>query len=279
MKVAVLSGKGGAGKTFVACGLACAAGRATYVDCDVEEPNARLFLRPENPVSAPVTRALPVFDAAKCTGCRKCVERCRFNALVLVKGAPLVFPEVCHSCGVCAWVCPEGAVGETRRELGRVETGESGGVRVVTGELEPGEATGTPVIAAALAEAGDAPGLTVIDCPPGSSCAVMESARGADYCVLVTEPTAFGLHDLRLVAELMRVMKKRCGVVVNKSGAEYPELERFLAGAGLPVLARIPYSAELARICSQGRLAYEEDAGARELFDSLLGRIEEEARG
>ena len=102
----------------------------------------------------------------------------------------------------------------------------------------------------------------------------MESARGADYCVLVTEPTAFGLHDLRLVAELMRVMKKRCGVVVNKSGAEYPELERFLAGAGLPVLARIPYSAELARICSQGRLAYEEDAGARELFDSLLGRIE-----
>lgn len=264
MKVAVLSGKGGAGKTFVACGLACAAGRATYVDCDVEEPNGRLFLRPENPVSAPVTRALPVFDAAKCTGCRKCVERCRFNALVLVKGAPLVFPEVCHSCGVCAWVCPEGAVGETRRELGRVETGE---------------ATGTPVIAAALAEAGDAPGLTVIDCPPGSSCAVMESARGADYCVLVTEPTAFGLHDLRLVAELMRVMKKRCGVVVNKSGAEYPELERFLAGAGLPVLARIPYSAELARICSQGRLAYEEDAGARELFDSLLGRIEEEARG
>ena len=245
----------------------------------MEEPNGRLFLRPENPVSAPVTRALPVFDAAKCTGCRKCVERCRFNALVLVKGAPLVFPEVCHSCGVCAWVCPEGAVGETRRELGRVETGESGGVRVVTGELEPGEATGTPVIAAALAEAGDAPGLTVIDCPPGSSCAVMESAPGADYCVLVTEPTAFGLHDLRLVAELMRVMKKRCGVVVNKSGAEYPELERFLAGAGLPVLARIPYSAELARICSQGRLAYEEDAGARELFDSLLGRIEEEARG
>ena len=156
MKVAVLSGKGGAGKTFLACGLACAAGRATYVDCDVEEPNGRLFLRPENPVSAPVTRALPVFDAAKCTGCRKGVERCRFNALVLVKGAPLVFPEVCHSCGVCAWVCPEGAVGETRRELGRVETGESGGVRVVTGELEPGEATGTPVIAAALAEAGDA---------------------------------------------------------------------------------------------------------------------------
>ena len=204
MKIAVLSGKGGAGKTFVAAGLACAAGRAAYVDCDVEEPNGRLFFRPENVARRVVERKMPEFDREKC---------------------------------------------------------------VVTGELKLGEATGVPVISAALEAAGD-DGLTVIDCPPGSSCAVMESARGADYCVLVTEPTAFGLHDLRLVAELMRVLKKPCGVVVNKAGADYPELERWLEAEGLPVLARIPYS---------GALACREDEGARSLFSGLLTRIRGEA--
>ena len=276
MKIAVLSGKGGAGKTFVAAGLACAAGRAAYVDCDVEEPNGRLFFRPENVARRVVERKMPEFDREKCSGCRKCVESCRFNALVLVKGAPMLFPEVCHACGVCAYVCPDGAVREAGREAGAVESGESDGVRVVTGELKLREATGVPVIAAALEAAGD-DGLTVIDCPPGSSCAVMESARGADYCVLVTEPTAFGLHDLRLVAELMRVLKKPCGVVVNKAGADYPELERWLEAEGLPVLARIPYSERLAELGARGALACREDEGARSLFSGLLTRIRGEA--
>ena len=277
MKVAVLSGKGGAGKTLVACGLACAAGRAGYADCDVEEPNGRLFFKPENTVIRPVLRRMPAFDAQKCTGCRKCVERCRFNALVFVKGAPMLFGEVCHSCGVCAYVCPEGAVAEAGLEVGAVESGVRGGIRVVTGELKLGEATGVPVIAAALEEAGDE-GTVIIDCPPGSACPVMEAAREAGYCLLVTEPTAFGLHDLRLVVELMRVMGKPCGVVVNKAGAEYAPLEEYLAREGLPVLARIPYSENLAAIVSAGGLAYDEDAQARELFTALLGRIREAAR-
>ena len=231
MKLAVLSGKGGAGKTLVACGLACAAGRAVYADCDVEEPNGRLFLRPENTVIRPVLRRMPAFDAEKCTGCRKCVERCRFNALVFVKGAPMLFGEVCHSCGVCAYVCPEGAVSEAGLEVGAVESGLRGGIRVVTGELKLGEATGVPVISAVLEEAGDE-GMVIIDCPPGSACPVMEAAREADYCVLVTEPTAFGLHDLRLVVELMRVMGRPCGVVVNKAGDQYGPLEEYLEGEG-----------------------------------------------
>ena len=277
MKIAVLSGKGGAGKTLVACGLACAAGRAVYADCDVEEPNGRLFFKPENTVIRPVLRRMPAFDAQKCTSCRKCVERCRFNALVFVKGAPMLFGEVCHSCGVCAYVCPEGAVAEAGLEAGAVESGVRGGIRVVTGELKLGEATGVPVIAAALEEAGDE-GTVIIDCPPGSACPVMEAAREAGYCVLVTEPTAFGLHDLRLVVELMRVMGKPCGVVVNKAGAEYAPLEEYLAREGLPVLARIPYSENLAAIVSAGGLAYDEDAQARELFTALLGRIREAAR-
>ena len=277
MKIAVLSGKGGAGKTLVACGLACAAGRAVYADCDVEEPNGRLFFKPENTVTRPVLRRMPAFDAQKCTGCRKCVERCRFNALVFVKGAPMLFGEVCHSCGVCAYVCPEGAVAEAGLEAGAVESGVRGGIRVVTGELKLGEATGVPVIAAALEEAGDE-GTVIIDCPPGSACPVMEAAREAGYCLLVTEPTAFGLHDLRLGVELMRVMGKPCGVVVNKAGAEYAPLEEYLAREGLPVLARIPYSENLAAIVSAGGLAYDEDAQARELFTALLGRIREAAR-
>ena len=165
---------------------------------------------------------------------------------------------------------------EAGREAGAVESGESDGVRVVTGELKLGEATGVPVISAALEAAGD-DGLTVIDCPPGSSCAVMESARGADYCVLVTEPTAFGLHDLRLVAELMRVLKKPCGVVVNKADADYPELERWLEAEGLPVLARISYSERLAELGARGALACREDEGARSLFSGLLTRIRGEA--
>lgn len=277
MKLAVLSGKGGAGKTLVACGLACAAGRAVYADCDVEEPNGRLFLRPENTVIRPVLRRMPAFDAEKCTGCRKCVERCRFNALVFVKGAPMLFGEVCHSCGVCAYVCPEGAVSEAGLEVGAVESGLRGGIRVVTGELKLGEATGVPVISAVLEEAGDE-GTVIIDCPPGSACPVMEAAREADYCVLVTEPTAFGLHDLRLVVELMRVMGRPCGVVVNKAGDRYGPLEEYLEGEGLPVLARIPYSERLAAMTSAGALAYDEDAQARELFTALLARIMEAAR-
>ena len=179
-------------------------------------------------------------------------------------------PKKCRR--VCAYVCTDGAVREAGREAGAVESGESDGVRVVTGELKLGEATGVPVISAALEAAGD-DGLAVIDCPPGSSCAVMESARGADYCVLVTEPTAFGLHDLRLVAELMRVLKKPCGVVVNKAGADYPELERWLEAEGLPVLARIPYSERLAELGARGALACREDEGARSLFSGLLTRI------
>ena len=225
-----------------------------------------------------VINGVAVVDRKKCTGCRKCVEHCRFNALVLVKGAPMLFDEVCHSCGVCAYVCPEGAVSETEREVGAVETGMSGEIKVATGELKLGEATGVPVIAAALAEAGPEDGLTIIDCPPGSACPVMESAREADYCVLVTEPTAFGLHDLRLVVELMRVLKKPCGVVINKAGAEYPELERYLEAEGLPVLARIPYSEKLAAAGARGALAYREDGEARSIFDALLSRIRKEAR-
>ena len=215
MTVAVLSGKGGTGKTFLSVNLAAAAEQAVYIDCDVEEPNGRLFLRPRAVEQRAVTTPLPAFDGARCDGCRRCVDFCRFHALVYVKGKPMVFPDVCHACGGCSLVCPQGAVREEARTVGAVETGARDGIQVVTGILNTGEASAVPVIRAALAAGLGQEDTTIIDCPPGSSCSVMESVAQADYCVLLTEPTAFGLHNLRVVQELVTLLGKPRGVVLN----------------------------------------------------------------
>ncbi len=270
MKIACLSGKGGAGKTMVAVNLAAAAGKATYIDCDVEEPNGRLFLKPQNVQQTAVCALLPAFDAEKCTGCKKCVAFCRFHALMYVKEKPVVFPEVCHSCGGCALVCPEGAVAETEKPIGMLETGMAGSVRVVTGILNPGEASGVPIIRAALRQAE---GLTIIDCPPGSACSVMESVMDADYCILVAEPTAFGFHNFQMVCELTALLHKPCGVVINKQHSPYPPLEDFCRAHQLPILARIPYDPAIAALAAHGQLACQHNAAASELFARLLTQI------
>lgn len=270
MKIAVLSGKGGAGKTFTAVNLAAAAGRATYIDCDVEEPNGRLFWRPENVRVTPVAKLLPEFGGARCTGCRKCVEFCRFHALLYIKGTPMVFPEVCHSCGGCQLVCPEGAVREVPRRIGALEEGTRGDVRVVTGVLDPGEASGIPVIRQALERAE---GLTVIDCPPGSACGVMESVMDADCCVLVVEPTAFGFHNFKMVHELAGLLGKPCGVVINKQAEAYPPLEDYCRQRGLPVLDRIAYDPALGRCLADNQIAAKVLPGYGERFRALLEKI------
>lgn len=270
MKIAVLSGKGGAGKTFVAVNLASAAGRAVYIDCDVEEPNGRLFWKPEDVRVTPVGTLLPSFDAAGCTGCKKCVEFCRFHALLYIREKPMVFPEVCHSCGGCRIVCPEDAIRETPRQIGTLEEGRHGGVKVVTGILSPGEASGIPVIRQALKQAE---GLTVIDCPPGSACGVMESVMGADCCVLAAEPTAFGFHNFKMVHELAALLQKPCGVVVNKQAAPYPPLEDYCRDSGLPILDRIAYDPELGNLLADNRIAAEESPTWGERFRALLEKI------
>ncbi|MEG1789662.1 MAG: ATP-binding protein [Oscillospiraceae bacterium] len=277
MKLAVLSGKGGTGKTFVAVNLAAAADLGAYIDCDVEEPNGRLFLKPGNIVSENVSAPLPVFDAKKCTACRKCVDFCRFNALVFIKDKPMVFSEVCHSCGGCALICPEGAVTEEKRPIGVLELGMRGSLSVVTGVLNPGEASGIPVIKAALGNCAPKDMLTVIDCPPGSACSVMESVSGADYCLLVAEPTAFGLHNFEMVHELVSILKKPCGVIINKAEGEYSPMDEFCAKHHINVLCRIPYSEKLARIGAGAELACEHDSDMAELFRGLLKTLGTEA--
>ncbi len=273
MKIAILSGKGGAGKTMAAVNLAAAAERAIYIDCDVEEPNGRLFWQPENVEDSVVSTPLPAFDPKKCTGCKKCVEFCRFNALIYIKEVPKVYTEVCHSCGGCRLVCPEKAITETQRPVGHIEKGQSGNVTVVTGVLNTGEASGIPVIKAALRQGAHADVPVIIDCPPGSACSVTESISGADYCILVAEPTAFGFHNFQMVHELAALLGKPCGVIVNKEEAPYEPLETFCKEKNLPILGRIPFSPHYAALISKGKILAREVPEVREQFRTILAKI------
>lgn len=270
MRIAVLSGKGGTGKTFVSVNLAAAAQNATYIDCDVEEPNGRLFLKPASCIEHQVFTRIPKFDIEKCDGCRKCVDFCQFNALIFVKNRPIAFPDVCHACGGCTRICPKKAVIEMERSIGIVQIGRYHSIDVVTGVLNPGEVSAVPVIKAAL-EAGSAKGaISVIDSPPGSGCSVMESVMASDGCVLVAEPTAFGFHNFKMVHKLVTLLGKPCFVVMNKGEEPYRLLEDFCEKNKVPILLRIPYSTKLAKFGAEGKLAYEQDKQCAAWFDCLL---------
>lgn len=274
MKIAVLSGKGGTGKTFVSVNLAITAKNSVYIDCDVEEPNGRLFLKPEKSVLEEVYTQLPQVLEGKCIGCRKCVDSCRFNAMGFIKNKPLVFPELCHSCGACSLLCPTGAIFEVKRPIGVVESGKNKkGVQVITGILNIGEASGIPIIQKALATKVIEENITIIDCPPGSACTVMESVQAADYCLLVVEATTFGFHNFKMVYELVSLLQKPCGVVINKGNYSYTPLMNYCKENNIAILCCIPYQEKLARIGANGELACEKDDETQVLFSTLLDRI------
>ena len=278
MKIAVLSGKGGTGKTFVSVNLAENAPSAFYLDCDVEEPNGHLFFKPEQITIKPVYKKLPVFLANKCNGCRKCVEFCKFHALAFVGEKPKVFKDVCHSCGGCMYICPSGAVTEEEHEIGHVECGLHKNVKVVTGMLNIGESSGVGVIKEVLRQAEDSDAEhVIIDCPPGSACTVMESIDQSDYCILVAEPTIFGLHNFKMVYELVQLLKKRCGVVINKAPEEETVLDHYCKEHQIKVLCRIPYSKETAKQGANALIVSEADENMKKLFQDLLKKVEKEA--
>jgi MinD superfamily P-loop ATPase len=279
LRIAVLSGKGGTGKTLVSVNLAAIAGSAVYIDCDVEEPNGYLFFVSDDRHVENVSLKIPFVDAAACTGCRACIDFCRFNALAFIKNKPYVFEEVCHSCGGCSIVCPQKAIAEKDKVIGTVEKSAYRGVTVFGGRLNVGEASGVPIIARLLQEEAEAAcGLPVfIDCPPGSSCAVMESIRDADYCILVAEPTLFGAHNLAMVHKLAQLFGKRCGAVLNKcTQAENPS-EIYCARHHIPILAKLPFDHALGTLNSNAEIAALKDEKYKVLFGNLLDNVLKEA--
>jgi len=274
MTVAVASGKGGTGKTTVAVNLALTlGGPVELLDCDVEEPNAHLFLRPRWTSKRSVSVPVPEVDERLCTACGACGSACRFHAIVSLKTVPLVFPELCHGCGACALACPTGAIREIPREVGVLERGvleRAGGetLRFVHGRLKVGVAMSGPLIRAVKGEAG-CEGLTLIDAPPGTSCPVVAAVRGSDFVLLVTEPTPFGLNDLRLAVEMVRSLGLRFGVVINRADSGDEEVRRYCASQGVPVLLEIPEDRRVAAAYSRGEPAVVALPGMRALFRGL----------
>lgn len=277
MRIAVLSGKGGTGKTLVSVNLAAAANEAAYIDCDVEEPNGHLFFKPQDAVSKNVTVKIPYVDNQLCTGCRKCVEFCRFNALAYINDKWMVFDDVCHSCGGCVLICPAKALSEKGKIIGTIEQGVSEKVTVITGTLNTGEPSGVPIIKGLLS-ATDETGCTLIDCPPGSACIVMESIRDADYCILVAEPTLFGVHNLNMVYELVRLFGKPHGAVLNKCLEEDNPAEHFCEENKIKILGKIPFDHALGKINSNAKIAARVSKKYAELFAALLQAVTKEVQ-
>jgi MinD superfamily P-loop ATPase len=276
MRIAIASGKGGTGKTTVAVNLAYLYSRmgrkVQYVDCDVEEPNGYVFLKPTVERTRPALVRVPVIDQAKCTSCGSCSGKCQFHALAVLPGTTLIFPELCHGCGLCTLVCPEGAIGETDREIGRVETGVGvKGIEFVQGILNVSEPMANPVIREAKQEC--LPDyVQIIDSPPGASCPVVETLSDADVIILVTEPTPFGLHDLSIVAEVAKATGKPTGIVINRNQGEFRPLIRYLADQKLYVLAAIPEDRHISECYSTGGLLLEALPEYRDHFmDIILG--------
>lgn len=273
MNIAVLSGKGGTGKTFVSCNLASAIGKSAYIDCDVEEPNGHLFFKPEKVRSRDVCVKLPQIIADKCNQCRKCTDFCHFNALAFIKEKPMLFRGVCHSCGGCKIVCPNHAIVEKDYPIGVIHTGQHQYVTVKSGMMNMGEESGVPIIRELLKNLPCKD--NVIDCPPGSACTVMESIKDADYCVIVAEPSVFGVHNFQMVYELVKILKKPFGVVINKADAQENPMQKLCEKLKLPVLEQIPFDRDIAAQNAAGNIAYETNEKAKEIFDRLYAKISE----
>lgn len=279
MKIAVLSGKGGTGKTLVSVNLAAVAQKSTYIDCDVEEPNGHLFFKPIDAQEEEVSVKIPQVDNERCSGCRKCVDFCKFNALAYIKDKLIIFEEICHSCGGCIMLCPEKALTEKEKSIGKIQRGISNEVAVYTGILNTGEASGIPIIKELLVDnRSQADEQTFIDCPPGSACIVMESIKDADYCVLVAEPTLFGVHNLNMVYELVKLFNKPFGVVLNKCLEGENQAEKFCLEKNIKILARLPFDSELGMLNSNGEIVARKSKKYYAIFSDLLETVKKEVQ-
>jgi MinD superfamily P-loop ATPase len=272
MIVSVASGKGGTGKTSVAVNMALSVGNVQLLDCDVEEPNAHLLLHPNIHRTEPVYTLVPFINEEVCDYCGKCAEFCQFNALFVSSEKILVFPELCSSCGGCTLVCPRKAITEKKRRIGTLKFGAVGDLALVYGELDVGEPMAVPVIKAVKKQIEKSKNV-IIDAPVGTSCPVIETVRDSDFCVLVTEPTPFGLHDLKITVQVLRRLKVSFAVVVNRAGIGDKEVYTYCKEENIPILLEIPYQRKIAELYSKGVPFSLEMPEWKEKFQTLFSEI------
>jgi len=277
MKIAIASGKGGTGKTTVATNLAMVASRhgrsVIYLDCDVEEPNGHLFLRPSILRTQMVKKKVPTVDQNRCNHCGKCAEICQYGAIASLPNKTMIFDELCHACGGCQLVCKSLAIRETHRPIGELRFGAVNTMQFRDGTLNIGEAMSPPLIAA-VKDADLAADLAIIDSPPGTSCPVIESLSGVDYVILVTEPTPFGLHDLKLAVEMVRALQVPHAVVINRSSDEDRAVHEYCANEEIEVLMELPDDRSVAEAYSRGEMICETIDDYSQRINQLLDRIE-----
>ncbi|UCC69113.1 MAG: ATP-binding protein [Armatimonadota bacterium] len=274
MIITVASGKGGTGKTTIATSLALLVPRAQFVDADAEEPNAHLFFHPTIEQTIPVEMMAPEVDLESCIFCGKCAEFCQFNALAVIKDKVLVFPELCHGCGGCVLVCPERAMREKQRKIGEVEIGTAKGMRFIQGRLKPAEPSAVRIIREEMAHVSD--GLpTIVDAAPGTACGVVETISQADFCLLVTEPTPFGLHDLMMAVDVAAELGVPAGVVINRSGARDRLIDEACEKRGVAVLLTVPFQRTIAEAYSRGKCLVEAFPEWRKALQKLFDHIQQ----
>ena len=277
MIISIASGKGGTGKTLVATSLALSlkdSHEVVLLDCDVEEPNDHILLKPVITGSEPVSMQVPEVAEDNCTYCGICARVCQYHAIAVLGDHVLTFPQLCHGCGACSYLCPEKAISEEPRQTGVVEWGHSDGLRFAHGILTVGEAMAPPVIRK-VKERGNGNGIVIRDIPPGTSCPVVEAIKGSDFCLLVTEPTPFGLSDLALAVETVRELDIPCAVILNRAGVGDAGVEEYCRKENIPILLTIPLDTEIARLYSRGVALVDGMPQWKSSFCQLFDRIKE----
>lgn len=273
--ISVASGKGGTGKTLVATSLALSPQNkkpVQFLDCDVEEPDAHILLKPQFSHQQTVSIPIPRVDEARCTYCGDCARVCAYNAIAVVEKKVLIFPELCHGCGACSYLCPEDAISEEGKEIGIMEFGQVGGIEFIQGKLAIGEIA-APHLIREVKRHINRDRLVIIDVSPGTSCPVVEAVKDSDFCLLVTEPTPFGLNDLVLAVDMLNEIDIPCGVVINRDGAGDSRVEEYCHREGIPILLRIPLDVEIARLYSRGVTLVEGMPQWREAFLKLRAKV------